>query len=159
MPNYKVGDQVWVSRKLFRDSYSKVQVSSKLSARRFVPFCIVGWVGKDAFQLDCPAHIRAHPVFHVLHRQPYRVQPPETAQPSRSTPLPVSGCNRLFFKVDRILAHQKRGRGYQWLALMENSNTHDAEWQLTRDFVDTDGILTKAFHDYIVTNKLLSNLH
>lgn len=49
--------------------------------------------------------------------------------------------------------------GYQWLALMENSATHDAQWQPTRDFVDSDGTLTKAFHTYIVQNNPLPHLH
>lgn len=157
IPNYKVGDKVWVSRKLFRDSYSKAQNSSK--ARRFGFFRILTLIGKNAVHFDFPSHMRIHPVIHVSHTKPHRVQPLGMSQPVRSTPFLVSEGERPLFRVDRILSHRKRGRGYQWLALMEGSNTHDAERQPTRDVVDADGTLAKAFHEYIVRHKLLPHLH
>ena len=159
-PTYQVGDQVWVSRKLFRDSYAKAQESSKLSARRFGPFRILELVGKNAVRLDFPSNIRTYPVVHVSHTKPNRAQPTDIGQPTRSTPLPVEESSAgSLYKVDRILAHRKRGRGYQWLTLLETSNTHDAQWQPTRDFVNVDGTLTKAFREYIVDNNLLAHLH
>eukprot|EP00737_Agarophyton_chilense_P002170 gb/GEZJ01002467.1/.p1 GENE.gb/GEZJ01002467.1/~~gb/GEZJ01002467.1/.p1 ORF type:complete len:321 (-),score=19.04 gb/GEZJ01002467.1/:658-1620(-) len=75
VPDCKVGDEVWVSRKLFRDSYSKAQASAKLSARRVGPFRILGLVGNNAVHLDFPSHIRTHPIVHVSHTKPHRVQP------------------------------------------------------------------------------------
>lgn len=157
---YQVGDSVWVSHKLFRDSYSSAQQSSKLSARRYGPFKITELVGRNAVRLLLPRHIRIHPVVHVSYTKPHRSQPPDLAQKIRSTPVPVDATAEIpLFKVDRILGHRKRGRGYQWLTLMENSATHEAEWQPTRDFVDSDGTLTKAFRTYIVSKNLLPHLH
>lgn len=159
-PNYCVGDRVWISHKLFKDSYSNAQKSSKLAARRYGPFRIMQIVGRNAVRLELPRHIRIHPVIHVSHTKPHQDQPPYIAQTARSVPVPVDATAEIpLFKVDRILAHRKRGRGFQWLTLMQNSSTHEAQWQPTRDFVDKDGTLTKAFRDYIVRNKLLSHLH
>lgn len=159
-PSYEVEDEVWVSRKLFRDSYSKVQASAKLSARRFGPFRILELIGKNAVRLDFPSHIRTHPVVHVSYTKPHRSQPADFAQSSRTAPVPVDPESLTpLFKVSRILAHRRRGRGYQWLPLMENARTHDAEWQPTRDFIDDDGALTKALHTYIVEKNLLRHLH
>ena len=63
------------------------------------------------------------------------------------------------FEVEEILAHRKKGKGYQWLSLMKGDPRHDAEWQPTRDFIDDDGTITAKFHTYIVKHGLLPHLH
>ena len=61
--------------------------------------------------------------------------------------------------VGKILSHRKRGRGYQFLTLMKGDPDHDAVWQPTRDFVDSDGTVTDVWHKYIVENHLLPEYH
>lgn len=39
-PKYKVGDQVWLIRKYFTDSFSETQTSRKLGVKRYGPFKI-----------------------------------------------------------------------------------------------------------------------
>ena len=65
----------------------------------------------------------------------------------RSEPVPAIDGDEQY--VDVILKHRKLGRGYQFLALMKGSPTHDAEWQPTSDFVDRDGIVTDVWQKYI----------
>lgn len=150
---------MWVSRKLFIDSYSKAQASSWLSARRLGPLRILELVGKNTVCLDFPGHIRTHPVVHISHTKPHREQPTSLAQPSQQAPSPVISYSPTpLYKVYRILAPRKRGRGYQCLTLMENSRMHDAEWHPTRDFIDTDGTITKALQEYIARQNLLPHL-
>ena len=159
-PTYSVGDLVWLSREYFTDAVTKQQKSKKLGVRRYGPFKILALIGKNALRLDIPENIRCHPVVQVEHTTPHREQPADIALdiPVRPDPVPDS-TGELSFEVEAILAHRKRGRGYQWLALMKGSPQHEAEWQPTRDFIDLDGTLTEAFHSYIVKQNILTHLH
>ena len=158
-PSYKVGDSVWIQKALFKDAISRTQASDKLGARRFGPFEITELVGRNAIRLALPAHIRIHPVWNIAHNIPYRQQPSDICQPFPTLPVPVTSAGGDSFVVDKILGHRKRGRGYQWLTLMKDAPQHDAQWQPTKDFVDNDGTLTKAFHDYLIAHNLLPHLH
>lgn len=81
-------------------------------------------------------------------------------QATQTAPVPIESTSSTpLLNASHILAHRKRGHGHEWLKLMQNSKTRDAKWQLTRDFVDSDGIDTKALHDYIVRSNLLHHLH
>lgn len=159
-PNYSVGDEVWLSRKYFTDSASKVQKSRKLGVKRYGPFEIIELVGKNAIRLRFPDNIRAHPVVHVEHTARVSYQPPDIRQDiiERPESIPQPDGSSLIY-VDKILSHRKRGKGYQWLTSYTGAPLHEAEWKPTNDFLDSDGTMTKAFHNYIVQNNLLPHLH
>lgn len=99
-------------------------------------------------RLDFPDNMRAHPVVHVEHTTKRKNQPKDIglAIPKRPVPVPDADGS-LLHEVDSILAHRRRGKGYQWLTLMKGAPQHEASWQPTRDFVDDDGTLTAAFLD------------
>lgn len=63
------------------------------------------------------------------------------------------------FKVSNILSHRKRGTGFQWLTLLKGTSNHDADWQPTRDFMDSNGSMTVAFLDYIKEHGPLPHLY
>ena len=135
-------------------------MSDKLSAKRFGPFTILELIGKNAIRLQLPENVNIHPVVHVVHMTNYRTQPGAISQPIHTRPDPVpSASGEMVFVVDRILAHRRRGRGLQWLTLMKGVPQHGAQWQPMRDFVDANGTVTAAFHDYIVQNDLLQHFH
>lgn len=159
-PSYVVGDEVWLSRKYFTDSASSVQKSKKLGVKRYGPFRIIELIGKNAVRLDLPSNIQVHPVVHVEHTARVQHQPSNISQetPPRPAPIPQDDGTSLI-EVDRILHHRKRGKGYQWLAAYTGAPLHEARWQPTSDFLDPDGTITKAFHDYITQNGLLPHLH
>jgi len=159
--SYKVGDKVWIDKSLFRDAIAKSQQSKKLSARRFGPFEVLKVVGKNAVQLDLPDNVKIHPVVHVANTRPFIAQPQDISVPVPPTPasVPEVGSGALLYKVDKLLKHRKRGRGYQFLTLLEGVPRHEAVWQPSRDFIDADGTLTEAFHKYIVEHGLLHHLH
>lgn len=159
-PNYTVGDQVWLKKSLFRDSIARSQVSNKLSPRCYGPFNILELIGKNALRLELPSNIRIHPVVHVEHTKPYIPADSIIGNQSELKLTPVLGeGDEQEYEVERILAHRSRGKGLQFLTLLKNSPRHEAEWQPSRDFIDSDGTLTNKFRDYIVENSLLPHLY
>eukprot|EP00171_Calliarthron_tuberculosum_P001356 IDg1356t1 len=68
---YKEGDQVWLSNRVFTDAVSKLQGSRKLRVKRYGPFTVLKLIGKNAVRLDLPAQARVHPVVHVEHTSPH----------------------------------------------------------------------------------------
>lgn len=159
-PTYKTGDKLWVSRKLWVDQYSRSRPSAKLSARWFGPFTISKIIGKNAVKLELPAHIRTHPVVHVSLTKPATDKPLHLQDevPARPELIEMDSDGAELFKVSKILAHRKAGKGYRWLTLMEGDETHEATWQPTKDFVDNDGTITEAFRDYIKEHSLLPDV-
>ena len=86
---------------------------------------------------------------HVEHTKPYRKQPLNISNTPELVPTPIDvGGGKIEFKVKSILAHRKRGRGWQFLTLMENEADHDAAWLPTRNFVADDGTITQALLQY-----------
>lgn len=114
-PNYKPGDNVWVSRKLWIDHYNRTRPSAKLSPRWFGPFPIIKPVGKNAVRPEFPENVKTHPVVHISLTKPAIDKPERLIQvtKARPTPLEIDDHGNQLFVVDKIIAHRKRGRGYQ----------------------------------------------
>ena len=155
---YSVGDKLWINKTLFKDAYSKSQVSDKLTSKRFGPFSVTRLVGKNAVELELPSHFKIHKVVNIMHTVPYHEQPDDIGVILPSRPDPVPTVDGEEFVVDKILQHRKRGRGFQFLTLMKGSPTHDAEWQPARDFIDKDGTMTEPFLEYIKEHGILGHL-
>lgn len=111
-------------------------------------------------KLDLPRYMRTYPVIHVSLTKPAIDKPLELVAEvlTRSDAFERGTDGTPLFKAKQILSHRSRGRGYQWLTLMEGEETYDAEWQSSRDFVDTEGAIKEAFRDYIQEQELLSEL-
>ena len=120
---YKVGDKVWINKTPFKDAYSKSQEKEKLTARRFGPFTIMKLVGRNVLKLELPAHLNIHPIIHVVHTTPYFCQPQDIGQPIPQRPCLFPTPTGEEYKVDKLLSHRKRERGYQFLTLMKGSPT------------------------------------
>lgn len=159
-PTYKVGDQVFLSKKLFRDASSSVRPSQKLSVRRVGPFTVSEIINKNAIRLNLPPGIKIHPVIHVEHTTRAHQQREDISTP-RGTParpfIDDHGDNVII--IEKILSHRRRGRGWQFLAQFKNVPPHEAEWMPLRNFVDSDQTITKALHDYITSVGILPHLH
>ena len=80
---------------LFTDGYSKSQVSDKLSSKRFRSFTVTRLIGKNAFELELPEHIKIHKVVNVSHTVPYHEQPSDIRQP---VPVPTAEEKNMLLK-------------------------------------------------------------
>lgn len=116
---------ICLERRHFTDSVCKAQVSKKLGSKRFGPFLVVELIDKNAVCVDLPSHIRAHDVVHVDHTKLFREQPGEIAN---AKPVPAFDAQgHPFVEIGAVLAHRRRGKGFQFLASPKNAPTHDAE--------------------------------
>ena len=86
---YKVGDMLWINKTLFTDAYSRSQASDKLAAKRCGPFQVLQVIGRNAVNLELPAHFRIHPVVHISHTTPYVSQPVDIKADVVERPEPV----------------------------------------------------------------------
>ena len=98
LPDFKVGDQVFVKAKYFRST----RPSKKLSEKNLSPYPIIAQVGSLSFMIHLPDSMRTvHPVFHVSQLEPAtpnvipnRVQPP---------PLPIEVDGEPEYEITEIL--------------------------------------------------------
>jgi len=62
---FKVGDQVLVKLRPYRQRTARNSPFSKLAQRFYGPFGIVKQIGEVTFKLELPPGVQIHPVFHV----------------------------------------------------------------------------------------------
>lgn len=153
-PNCTVGDNVFLSRKLSTTAVSDAQLSQKIGVKRYGPFKSLELIGDNAVRLQLPNNIHTNPVIHVehtnrAHRQPAAIsnQPPPQAQPF------IDASGELVIEVERVLAHRRGGKGFQFLTLFKWAPNPEAEWKPLREFVDADGTITAALHSYTIDQK------
>ena len=153
---YSIGDLVLLKRSLFEDYYSRNRPSQKLSAKRFGPFKILQLVGKNAVRLKIPHHYRIFPIVHIIHTEPYHQQPSHlrahNAQPAIY--IPSSDAPTQEEEVERILAHRKRGRGYQYFVQWKHLPDHETSWKPRRHLQDADGTINLALLKYLTAHGL-----
>ncbi len=149
-PYFNIGNGVWVRKELLMDAYAR----SQPSAKRYGPFKMLQLIGKNALKLDLPPNVKVHPVFNVSFTFPYHEQPLDIGNSLPETPVPVQTPDGPEFVVEEILSHRNRGHGYQFLTLMKGAPPHEASWQPTRDFIDSDGTVTAALYDYVKSHDL-----
>jgi len=71
---FKVGDQVLVKLRPYRQVTARQFPISKLAQRFYGPFPIVKQIGEVAFELELPPGAQIHPVFHVSKLKPFHNQ-------------------------------------------------------------------------------------
>lgn len=62
--------------------------------------------------------------------------------------------NEELYRVHQILDHRRMGKGYQFLTHLTGKAEQDAEWQPTKDFVNTDGTINAAHLEYLKEDEL-----
>ena len=125
-----VGDMVLLRTKNLK---LKATGTRKLLPRFIGPFKVLRRIGKVAYELDLPATMKCHPVFHVGLLRPYladgRLQPP---------PIPIDVDGEAEFEVEQVLLHRdvkigKRSRReylIKWLGFHHEHNSWEPESNL-----------------------------
>lgn len=87
-------------------------------------------------------------------------QPDDIANPDTAPCRPsLKDKGEYFIEVSRFSAHRLRDRGFQFLTLYKNASKYEAISKPMRDFLNSDGIVTHALHNYIRPNGILKHLH
>ena len=129
-PAYQPGQKVWQSAK-----HLHLKVPSPKLAPRFVgPFPITKIIGPAAVRLRLPRSLRVHPTFHVSQVKPTK-DSAMVPQPKPPAPLEASDGG-LLYKVRKLLAVRKRGRGKQFLVDWEGYGPEEREWVPQRNIDD-----------------------
>ena len=132
---FEIGDQVLLSTRHLRRAGS----GRSLLPRFIGPHPVTKRVGKVAYELELPASMRMHDVFHVFHvslLKPYRSD--GRCQPPAVTLMP-DGTEE--YLVDKIVEHRSRAAGkvrgrrkapvkeylVQWLGYNPEHNTWEPE--------------------------------
>jgi len=68
---FKLGDQVLVRLRPYRQTFVAGQRVQKLSKRFYGPFPIKKCIGEVAFELEQPKESKIHPVFHAFKLKPF----------------------------------------------------------------------------------------
>ena len=126
-----VGEDVLLSTKHIRWKLPE-GVIQKVLPRYTGPYRVVRRVGKVAFEVELPPHMKMHDVFHVSLLRKYRTdgryQPPGPV-------MMVDGSEE--WVVERVLGHRevKRGRGHQlWYIIKWRGHDHASNgWVRAKD--------------------------
>ena len=104
-PNIPIGSAVWLRLK----NVNSERPSKKLDWIA-AKYRVLEKVGPLAYKLDTPPGI--HPVFHVSLLKPCAEDPLPSQELSETEPPGVLVDGDVFYDVDKILKHKRRGRGY-----------------------------------------------
>ena len=98
--------------------------SNTLSLIRQGPFKIIRKVGKLAYKLDLPSHIKIHPVISIAHLEPATEDPYNRKHP-KPGPILVGGEDQ--YTVSKVVDHKKQaGKLFyriRWMGYSESEDT------------------------------------
>lgn len=106
---FNVGDKVFLRMDPVQFKTPK-GLSASLGRRFDGPFTITGRIGKVAYKLKLPTHLRVHNVFHVSQLRPYHQDKEDN---SRNIPTrgPAFVKDRPGLDVEEVIAVKERGFG------------------------------------------------
>ena len=81
-----------------------------------------------------PDHVKIHDVINVMHTVPFSEQEKDISSLVIIRPDPIPTIEGDKYVVEKILAHRKRGRGYQFLTLWKGYPDHEAQWLPAKNF-------------------------
>src|SRR5260370_15352159 len=120
---YQTGDLVWVAGRHLRTN----QPTAKLAPKRHGPFRIIQVMSPVNYRLELPTQWSIHPVFHIDLLTPYCETQMHGENYSRPPPELEEGEEE--YKVEKILDHQKFGRGHKLQYLIKWKGYSDSENQ------------------------------
>jgi len=137
----KVGDQVWLENRNLSIAGNK-----KLSPKQYRPFPITKKIGPVAYQLQLPASMKIHNVFHVDLLLPYKEM--EAYGTLYTRPPPIIDSEEEY-EVEAILDTRRKGRGHQlqYLVHWKGYPHADDSW-----FTHKDLHASELLTDFLLSN-------
>jgi hypothetical protein len=120
---FEKGEQVWLEGKNLHIGYR----SRKLAPKREGPFVFSEVLGPVTYRLKLPTQWRIHPVFHASLLTPYREN--DIHGPNFTQPPPDLIEGEPEYEVEAIVAHRKRGNGYQYRVKWVGYPSSEDTWQ------------------------------
>ena len=138
---FKLGEKAWLDTRNIKMNYH-----NKIRPKREGPFEIVKVIRPVTYRLKLPSTWKIHPVFHATLLRQYK----ETDVYGANFPSPPPDIikGEKAYKVERILKHQKRGRGYQYYVAWKEYPISEALWEPEQVFSDNGNLLTKYKLDH-----------
>ena len=128
---FKVGDRVFLKMDPIQFKTPK-GLSTALGRRFDGPFTVEGKVGRVAYKLKLPVHMRVHNVFHVSQLRPYHADEEDS---SRNVPTrgPAFVRDRPGLEVEEVIAVRDRGYGNrkwkEFLVHWQGQTRAEATWE------------------------------
>jgi hypothetical protein len=131
--HYSAGDLVLLSSKnITLRRLGDKTTTPKLMPKWIGPFPITEVIGKGAYRLQLPPHMKAHNVFNVVCLKAYhsdgRYQPPP--------PVLVDGEEE--FTIDYIADHKPVGRTFEYLVRWKGYGVEHNTWEPQKSLLDTE---------------------
>lgn len=138
-PRYETGDKVWLSTKNIRTK----RPSRKLDHKQEGPFTIIRKVGASSYELELPASVRIHPIFHssLLRLDTNDPLPGQVLPP----PPPVEVDGEPEWEVEQILDSRRHYGRLQYKAKWVGYDMIDRQWY-DAEFFENAQELVQAFH-------------
>ena len=90
----------------------KIKAPSKKFEQKYLgPFTIMKQISPVAYQLQLPAHMNIHPVFHIDLSMPYKVTAEYSIPFKHPAPKTIDGQEE--YEVNEILAERRHGHKHQ----------------------------------------------
>ena len=143
-PDIKVGDKVWLHRWNIRTT----RPSQKFDMKWMGPFQVLEAVGnaKFAYNLELPAPMRIHPVFHISLLEPYR----KSMLPRRvqAVPQPIKVKGELEYEVARISDSKIERWRLKYLVDWAGYGPEERMWEPAENVVHAADAVTDFHRDY-----------
>ena len=141
-PDYKVGQQVWLSM----DNLHMLNHTSKKLTEKWIGPYEVTWVTPNAVKLKLCKTLRIHPVVNVSHVKPYLG--PLPGQPmSRPSPIQVSEERDEEYEVDYIVASHIDKRQLQYLVHWKGYEEHERTWELASNVKNAPLVVERFYKE------------
>jgi len=139
-PPLQVGDLVFLDRRNIKTS----RPSNKLDHKKLGPFKIKRIINPVAFELQLPATMKVHPVFHVSLLQPRTKDVIPALRPAPPPPVIVAGHEE--YKVHAILDSRRYRNRLRYLVRWEGYDPSADSWEPAVDLFADVPDLVNEFH-------------
>jgi transposase InsO family protein len=147
--SYKVGDQVLLNTEHITTAYDSTRPAASLQARFFGPFTLLQQRSPVSFQVELPATMRIHDVFHVDRFKPFIPSPESLGRRSLPPPEPEIVNGEAEYEVESILAHRTRRRRTEFLIKWVGyDEAKDSTWEPLQSITNSPVILRKYCQEH-----------